>query len=224
MSDHEHEDHLGLPWPDDYRELQPLIREEWGVGDELYLHHKLSGKSGAVVYAADISSRDFSGQAILKLDHSPDPEWQEKTEAERHQHAIELAPDYAAAHLPKILHTLHHGDGLAVLSTIAGRGLEYAKPWAECGHDVQLSVAHELSRSLLEDWNGGYELVKGLRAPQDLLRGWLGYRLDPDESRLYGFLKDDCGLAPNAKSLVCEGHWYPNPLAFATAPPEERKP
>jgi hypothetical protein len=217
MTDQEHSDHQGLPWPDAYRDLQPLIRENWGVGEEIYLHHKLSGKSGAIVYAADISSRDFSGQAILKLDRS------EKTEAERHKQAVELAPAYAAAHLPKILHTLHHGDSLAVLSTIAGRGLEYAKPWAECAHDVQLKIVHELSRGLLDDWNSDYELAKGLRSPQDLLRGWLGYRLNPDEGRLHSFLREDCGIASDEKSLVSEGHWYPNPLAFATAAPEESK-
>jgi hypothetical protein len=183
MTDQEHSDHQGLPWPDAYRDLQP---------EEIYLHHKLSGKSGAIVYAADISSRDFSGQAILKLDRSPNSEWQEKTEAERHKQAVELAPAYAAAHLPKILHTLHHGDSLAVLSTIAGRGLEYAKPWAECAHDVQLKI----------------------------VQGWLGYRLNPDEGRLHSFLREDCGIASDEKSLVSEGHWYPNPLAFATAAPD----
>ena len=223
MTDQEHSEHQGLPWPDAYRELQPLIQESWGVEEEIYLHHKLSGKSGAIVYAADISSRDFSGQAILKLDRSPNSEWQEKTEAERHKQAVELAPAYAAAHLPKILHTLHHGDSLAVLSTIAGRGLEYAKPWAECAHDVQLKIVHELSRGLLDDWNSDYELAKGLRSPQDLLRGWLGYRLNPDEGRLHSFLREDCGIASDEKSLVSEGHWYPNPLAFATAAPEESK-
>jgi len=218
MTDQEQGEHFGLPWPDGYRELQPLIQEQWGVGEEIYLHHKLSGKSGALVYAADVSSRDFSGQAILKLDRSPDPDWQEQTEAERHQQAIERAPAYAAAHLPKILHILHHGNALAVLSTIAGRGLEYAKPWAECAHGVQLKSVHDLSRGLLEDWNSGYELAKGLRSPQDLLRGWLGYRLKPDQGRLHSLLGEECGIAPDEKSFVCEGHWYPNPLAFATAP------
>ena len=111
MSEQQQGDQFGLPWPKDYRELRPLIQEKWGVAEEIYLHHKLSGKSGALVYAADISSREFSGQAILKLDRLPDPEWQETSEADRHQRAVERAPAYAAAHLPKILHTLHHGGG-----------------------------------------------------------------------------------------------------------------
>jgi len=128
MTDRDSTVHLGLPWPEAYQEIRPLLQDEWGVGEDIYLHHKLSGKSGAAVYAADISSSDFSGQAILKLDRSPDPEWQEKSEAERHQQALEVAPAYAVEHLPKILHTLNHGKSIAILSTIAGRGLEYAKP------------------------------------------------------------------------------------------------
>ena len=121
---------LGLPWPEDYQELRPLLQEKWGVGEDIYLHHKLSGKSGAAVYAVDLDSDDFSGQAILKLDRSPDPEWQEKSEADRHRQAFEVAPAFAAKHLPRILHTLVHGERIAILSSIAGRGLEYAKPWA----------------------------------------------------------------------------------------------
>ncbi len=220
MTDRDSTVHLGLPWPEAYRELRPLLRDKWGVGEDIYLHHKLSGKSGAAVYAADISSSDFSGQAILKLDRSPDPEWQEKSEAERHQQAIDVAPAYAVEHLPKILHTLNHGDSIAILSTIAGRGLEYAKPWAECSHNNQLSVVQQLSRGLLEDWNCEHELARGLRSPQDLLRSWLEHRLDPDKGRLHGFLKNKCGIAPDEKSIVFEGHWYPNPLAFAIAAPE----
>ena len=215
MGEEDHSVHVGLPWPEAYQALRPLLQERLGVGEDIYLHHKLSGKSGAAVYAADISSSDFSGQAILKFDRSPNPEWQEKSEAERHQLAIEVAPDYAAEHLPRILHTLHHGEGLAILSTIAGRGLEYAKPWAECSHNSQLSVIRQLSRGLLDDWNRGHVLAKGLQSPQDLLRGWLGYRLDPKESRLHGFLKDACGITPDDSSIIFEGHWYPNPLAFA---------
>lgn len=220
MSERGTDDHLGLPWPDAYRELQPLLRAQWGVGDDIYLLHQLSGKSGAMVYAADIQTSDFSGQAILKLERSPNPEWQEKTEADRHRHAIDLQPDYAAEHLPRILHTLNSRDSLAILSSIAGRGLKYAKPWAECPHDVQLGVTAQVSRGLLEDWNPGSGLAKGLVLPRDILAGWLGYRLDPKEGRLHGFL-EGCGLAAAEPSVIFEGQWYPNPLAFALAPAED---
>ena len=207
--------HLGLPWPEAYAGLKPVLCDDWGVAGEIYLHHQLSGKSGALVYAADLDSKKYSGQAILKFDRPPNPEWQEKTEAERHELAFRTAPDFAAVHLPHLLSALHHGEGLATLSSIAGRGLEYVKPWAECAHDSQLSILKRLSRDLLEDWNADAGLAEGLLLPQELLQGWLDYRLDPKEGRLHNFLDAQCGLSPVAAGLFFEGHWYPNPLLFA---------
>lgn len=216
----EESDHQGLPWPEAYAALRPVIQEHWGVGDEIYLGRQLSGgKSGAMVYLADVTTQDFSGQAILKFDQAPDPAWQEKSEADRHQLAYERAPDFAARHLPKIVHTAHQDQSLAILSTIAGRGLEFALPWSACDHDRQSSVLQELSRSLLEDWNRGAKLAPGLQTPQTILRGLLGYRLDPKQGRLHQFLQDGCGIAAEEPSLSFEGQWYPNPLAFSASAP-----
>ena len=169
----------GLPWPESYQELLPLIHAQWDVEGEIYLVRQLSGKSGALVYAADLTVRGFSGQAILKLDQAPDSEWQEENEAERHRRAFEVNPDYASRHLPRLLHTLHHGKKLAILSTIAGGGLEYALPWHRCPYDQQLAVTRLLSAGLLEGWNPDHQLAKGVLSPQSLLTSWLDYRLDP---------------------------------------------
>ena len=209
--------YLGLAWPEAYLELKPLIEDAWGVGEDIYLIRKLGGgKSGALVYVADVTSRDFTGQAILKFDQAPDPAWQEPSEAERHHEASEAAPDFAAQHLPKILHSLSHGGHLAILSSIAGRGLEYATPWVELSHGRALKAVQQVSRELLDGWNSGYALAPGMQMPTDLLKGWLGYRVDPAQSRLHGFLTEACGLAAEQASFVFEGHWYPNPLAFAS--------
>lgn len=205
----------GLPWPDHYADLQGAIAEQWGVDGTLYLVRKLSGgKSGAFVFVADLNSRDFAGQAILKLDDYPDAESREKNEAERHAQALETAPDFGAAHLPKIVNTYVHKRKLAIMSTIAGRGLEYAEPWATCPYDVQLATAATLSRECLEDWNAGYRLSDGLMTPQDLLRGWLGYRIDPDKGRVHAFAKSAHGLTADQPTFIFDGTWFPNPLAF----------
>ncbi|MCR9139819.1 MAG: hypothetical protein NXI27_27755 [Alphaproteobacteria bacterium] len=208
---------LGLPWPESYQDLLPLIRKQWGVESSLYLNRKLSGgRSGAVVYAADIESRLFTGQAILKLDEAPDPSSQEKHEADLHHQAIADAPDFAAHHLPRLLHTLHHGQQIAVLSAIAGRGLQYATPWSDCSFEKQLEMASQVSRGLLEDWNASYRRLKGLRHPTELLHSWLDYRLDPDRGgRIHDFLASRCGIEPESPSITFEGQWYPNPLSFA---------
>lgn len=207
----------GLPWPDSYRDILPAIRKDWGVDGGLYLNRKLGGgRSGALVYAADIDSATFTGQAILKLDRAPDSASREQLEADRHRRAIADAPDFAAKHLPRLLHTLHCGEQVAVLSTIAGRGLEYAEPWTDCSFERQIQVVHRVSRGLLEDWNGDRTCDGDLRQPWQLLQDVLGRRLDPERGgRLCEFLSERCGLDPLTLSFTVDGECYPNPLAFA---------
>ncbi|MEM6461577.1 MAG: hypothetical protein AAF724_06655 [Pseudomonadota bacterium] len=218
MREKHHSSHAGLAWPKDYRGLLPILKQEWGIDQNIYLTRKLSGgKSGALVYSVDISSESFKGQAILKLDLAADPGGQEELEAALHERAIEDAPDFAAKHLPRVLHSLHHGDQVAILSNIAGRGLEYAEPWVDCWHDRQLDVVRQVSAGLLNDWNADYQLKEGMNMPQDLLQSWLGHRLEPEKGgRIHGFLQTGCGIAADAPSIIFDGHWYPNPLAFAT--------
>ena len=108
-------DQLGLAWPEGFRSLRPLIQEWWGVGGEFFMSSQLSGRSSALVYSVDIASNDFTGQAMLKLDHASDAEGTVKSEEERLCEACECAPTFAARHLPRLLHTLHDGDNVAIL-------------------------------------------------------------------------------------------------------------
>ena len=216
MSDDHTHAHLGLPWPDAYRDLLPIIKDQWGIDRNIYLSRMLGGgKSGAAVFAADIESAAFTGQAILKLDRAEDPAGQQAHEASLHSQAIADAPQFAATHLPRLLHTLHHENQFALLATIAGRGLEYAELWPDCAFEQQLQTIRDMSRGLLEDWNSDYRLGEGMHMPPQLLKGWLDYRVDPaGGGRIHGFLSNSCGLSPEVPSITFEGQWYPNPLAF----------
>ncbi|MEM8630015.1 MAG: hypothetical protein AAGF74_02145 [Pseudomonadota bacterium] len=206
----------GMGWPDAFGSLLPVLRSQWDVGDELYLSRMLgNGRSGALVYAVDVSTQGFTGQAILKLEQVKDSKEQEKLEAALHAEAISDAPDYAKVHLPRLIHTLHHQDSIAILSTIAGRALEYSAPWHDLAFDRQLEVIRHVSTAILEDWNADYKLSSGLVTPQALLRSWLSYRIDPDSGgRIHSFIEDECGITPSTPSIFFNGHWYPNPLAF----------
>ncbi|MCP4329916.1 MAG: hypothetical protein GY791_15930 [Alphaproteobacteria bacterium] len=209
-------DRSTLPWPEEYRAFEPVIRDQWGVQGEIYLNRLLSGKSGAAVYSVDITAKDFAGQAILKFDRVSSADWSEEREFERHRRAFEVDPDYAQEHLPRVVHALHHGEDTAILSTIAARGLEYATPWADCAHKPQVNIARRLSADLLECWNPNYRLDPEMLEPVNLLESWLDYRLDSDEGgKIHEFLGEDCGLPPEEPTYIFEGQSYPNPLAFA---------
>ncbi|MEM9221720.1 MAG: hypothetical protein AAGB11_04870 [Pseudomonadota bacterium] len=216
------------PWPKQYAGILPVIRREWDVKGEILLTRQLGGgKSGALVFFVDISTRSFAGQAILKLDHPHDPEDQEQHEAALFARAIDDAPRFASAHLPKLLHTAHHDHQMAILSKIAGRGLEYVEPWFDCQFDRKVKSVRKASLDLLEVWNANYRMSDGLQMPQDLLRGWLDYRIDPTRGgRIHEFVEQECGISPGMQSMTYEGRWYPNPLAFIdgaeTAPKQLR--
>jgi len=197
-------------WPERFDTLVDHVRRAWDVQGDVLVHKALGGKSGASVLAVDVSCAGFSGQAILKLEEAGD----DLSEAHRHQQAFESAPEFAAAHLPRVVHSSTSDGATAVLSTIAGRGLEYTVPWARSSYAVQTEAGLTMFRAILDRWNADHRLAPAIIAPHELLAAWLDYRLDPRRGRIHGFLHG-AGVDPEAPTLIYDGHWYPNPLAFA---------
>ncbi len=202
-------------WPAAFAALESEVRNSWEVEGEIFLTRILSGKSGALVYAVDLNCRDFTGQAILKLAESKDAGWGEEEESARHRQATEANRAYATEHLPQVVHTAQLDRQLAILVTIAARGLEYSAPWAESPYERQLASVERLSPELLGAWNSDYKLANTMNQPSSLLQSWLDYRLDPTEGRIHAFLRETYGLTAEDESFIFDGHWYPNPLAFA---------
>ncbi|REK42308.1 MAG: response regulator [Actinobacteria bacterium] len=202
-----------LVWPDAYAELEAEVRSGWGVEGPIFVTQSLSGKSGARVYSVDITTRAFSGQAILKLDSAPHPDWNEDDEAARHRRAIELNPTFAESHFPQVVHSTVFDKWAATLSSIAGGGLEYVLPWAQVDFDTQTETAGQVSGGILTEWNSGYQLSDPV-TPMEVLDSWLDYRLDPETGRVSGFL-DSLGVDPDIASFTLAGRWYPNPYSFA---------
>ncbi|MEX3007272.1 hypothetical protein [Hoeflea sp. TYP-13] len=206
-----------IPWPEDYAALEQTLLKELGGDSRIYIHRTISeGKSGARVMVADVTSDRFTGQAILKLDRAVGSRRAEALEHERHKHAIEMAPEYAEAYLPKLVCAVRHQDEVAALTTIAARGLEYAVSWAACPYGPQLDTAVRLSDDLLERWNAKYNLDPDMLMPQDLLNSWLDYRTDPGRGgRIHDFISANCAIPPETPAFTYDGEWFPNPLAFA---------
>ncbi len=222
MLEHGHIGYSLIDWPEAYADLLPALREDWGVSGDIHMIRQLGGgKSGALVFAVDITTADYSGQAILKLDRSRSAEEEERNEAGRHMKAFETTPDYAAKHLPRVLQMTSKGEQLAILSSIAEVGLEYSAPWFDLDYDTQLETAKTVSRDILEKWNAEYVLSDRLVMPQAILHDWMGYRLDPEESRIFAFLdhrgqsRAHAQFGPQDPSFMFDGTWFPNPLAFA---------
>lgn len=205
-----------IPWPEDYAALQGKLLSELGTQSQIFIHRMISeGKSGALVMVADVTSSAFTGQAILKLDRTRESRRSQALEYERHEHAIEVAPEYADSHLPTLVCAVRENDQVAALTTIAGRGLQYAMAWINCSYGPQLETATRLSDDLLESWNANYTLDPDMRMPVELLSTWLGHRLYRDQgSRVHDLVETVCALDADAATFLFDGDWFPNPLAL----------
>ncbi|HLF61510.1 MAG TPA: NB-ARC domain-containing protein [Acidimicrobiia bacterium] len=203
---------------DVFGDLRRHLVSAWRVQGELLVQRPLGGKSGASVLAVDIDCDAFSGQAILKLEAAGNADGD--FEADRHRLAFERSPDFAARHLPRIVHAASFEGATAILATIAARGLEFTAPWEEAAYPTQLAVGRRVSAEILSEWNGDYRLAEAILDPQEVLSGWLDYRLEPRRGRIHGFLEQS-GLDPLTPTLIWDGHWYPNPLAFAVGTHDE---
>jgi hypothetical protein len=137
-------------WPDEYRGIADHLRQIWAIEGDVQLMRQLSGKSGAFVFAVDLACRDFSGQAILKLDQSQAEKWSEQDEADRHRQAAAASPEFAREHLPVVVHATRHEGQVGVLTTIAGEGLEYVVPFFEGSYRDQMSAVRSFPRGILD--------------------------------------------------------------------------
>src|SRR3970282_913488 len=146
----------------------------WRVQGELLVQRPLGGKSGASVLAVDIDCDAFSGQAILKLEAAGNADGD--FEADRHRLAFERSPDFAARHLPRIVHAASFEGATAILATIAAPGVWLTAPRGEePAPPTQLAVGRRVSAEILSEWNGDYRLAEAILDPQEVLSGWLDY-------------------------------------------------
>lgn len=206
-----------MNWPSEYEQLKLHIQHSWSIRDEISLIRKLSGKSSAFVFVADIHTPKFQGYGILKLDKLNDFNRDEDGEVERNQKSLDFNHNFSTKHLPKIVHSAEYNGKIAILSTIAGGGLEYVQPWSRGDYSQQLPVAQKLSLELLSEWNKDYKVAEEEITPSEILSQWLGYRLRPTEGRIYDFMSDKCGFDPDSPTFIFNGEWHPNPFVFANA-------
>lgn len=206
-----------LPWPSDLAELHQHLCKLWSVQGRIRLIRELrNGKSGAAVFVCDLVMPDFSGEAILKLDDEHPADWLEDTENERHQQAWISSPSYASEHLPRLIGEARANGRMVIATALAGGGLALTEPWLHAPYATQYPSAQKVSSEILSVWNKDYTMSEELLHPTDLLKGWLGYRLNAVEGNIENFIAECGNGSPDVPAFYVEGECLPNPYAFAT--------
>ena len=210
---------IAIPWPADIIDLEARLCGEWALRGNLHLIRELKGgKSGAYVFACDLTGPEFnppfSGEAILKIArHSSD--WSDAGEAERHAEAWISTPEFALKHLPRLITSIRLDDWDITLTSLVGGGLQNSQPWVLAPFSAQYPGLQRIGEDVLSKWNYDYTIDSSVRSIQDLLKGWLGYRLDKLDGNIASFLEEACKISPNAEAIVLGGAILPNPYAFA---------
>jgi len=183
--------------PSKYRALFDSAMQEWiPRGNPSVQKDLVGGRSAAVVAVVDLRPESkgpdslASGEYILKLDERP--LWNgvsEASEAERHNLAREANQEYANSHIPSLIRSLEENQQIALLYEIAGSGLAGVTTADSLDVGALSERGSQLVRDLLFSWNAGYAIEQ--MSTGDLLRDWLGYRLDPLAApNLHKFLQE----------------------------------
>jgi hypothetical protein len=155
------------------------------------------GLSGSLVYVVDATGKiagsqsRLDGQYVLKLDTGQP--WNERTEVERHRAVQAQAGDFARDRVPALVATATDNKKSAVLYKIAGHSLTEMQTadGANLGHFKVIS--RTVATELLTRLNGQYARHHKRSVPE-LLKDWLGYRLDPSQApRLHTFIDNHVG-------------------------------
>lgn len=155
-----------------------------------------------------------TGQYILKLDILQS--WEgadDTTEAERHTEASNWNEDFSRDHIPPIKGFLKVDDSIAMMYSIAGGSLLQLQTAETLNASGAYLFSKNLGYSLLAGFNANHEIRKNI-THQDLMREWLGYRIDPTAGhRLLKYVERKIGSSP---ACVVAGGVLVNPLWLST--------
>ena len=180
--------------------------QRWGLNGEVAFRRLRQGVSGAAVIRIDIRPTSVgpipSGEYILKL--SEPPVWDDQeTEDVCHKRAFTFSDEFSRSHIPTLVAIEHveipnppegklairsaaegasiETGGSAALFEIAGGSLERFAPMDSLGLDYAESVAQSLAYEIARNWSTVNPQRSLLAA--EVLRDWLGYRVDPEAGK-----------------------------------------
>ncbi|HEX5809669.1 MAG TPA: hypothetical protein VFY25_13465, partial [Anaerolineales bacterium] len=175
----------------------------------------VGGWSGAMVYLVSISD-EASGKVehlILKLDRKS--KTARSDELSRHVQAQSKSPpEFVRDHFATLAFERVEAEGaIAIFYSIAGQSLQSFRPLSSFGQQHQLeSIFTATNRYILEEWNANSRFTT--LAPQELLKKWLGFRLDPG-APIESFIRLNCDAEPERPGFLIQGGVFPNPLWYA---------
>jgi len=201
--------------PQEYQHVIQLAQEQHRI-NITPLQELVGGRSGAMVYLVSVAYQDSSRveHFILKLDRTG-----KKTRSDevvRHNRARELSPaEFARRHIPEIhFDRVNSEQAILIFYGIAGQSLRDIRPLSRYKQQNQLEIIfRETYRYFLSEWNAGARFEQALH-PRELLKQWLGFRLDPGRP-IEQFLRETCQIDPDSAGFLVRGNVVPNPLRYA---------
>jgi predicted ATPase len=179
----------------------------------------VGGWSGAMIYLVRVASSDAKSveHLILKLDRKKSKSASD--EITRHKAVLENSPTgFPSAHIPNLAYErVESEEALAIFYDIAGQSLHNYRTLSSYRHQSRIEkLFAETNRILLDEWNAGLHFEQ-YEHPQQLLKRWLGFRLDAGQN-IEKFVQSVCRLSPSVRGMIVRENLYPNPLWYARQP------
>src|SRR6185503_7067214 len=204
--------------PEEYQQVIRLAQDQYNI-TVAPLQLLVGGWSGAVVYLVSVSANDTKRveHCILKLDRKGKSA--KSDEVTRHNTVInQSTPEFARAHIADLVFDRVEYEGtIAIFYRIAGQSLLKYRPLSNYERQSQLkTIFAKTNTVLLDAWNSNQIFEQAVH-PQDVLKKWLGFRLDAG-GNIEQFLQSNCRINPDIAGLLINGHVFPNPLIYARKP------
>ena len=204
--------------PEEYRHIIRLAQDTYNL-TVAPLQLLVGGWSGAVVYLVSVSSTETRRveHCILKLDRKGKSA--KSDEITRHNTVMNKStPEFARDHIAELVFDrVEHEGVIAIFYRIAGQSLLKYRPLSNYERQSQLKTIFTQTNSiLLTEWNINAAFEQAVH-PQKVLEKWLGFRLDAG-GNIERYIRETCGVDPDASGLLINGHVFPNPLLHARKP------
>jgi len=204
--------------PPEYQRIIQIAEEKHEIAIAP-LQELAGGWSGAIIYLVRVASTDSNKvqHLVMKLDRKRPTS--SSDEISRHKAVQENSPpEFAKNHIPNMAYErVETEEALAIFYAIAGQSLHSYRTLSSYRRQSRIEALFSVTNHvLLDDWNIDLTFEQ-FDHPQDLLKRWLGFRLEPGQ-KIEAFVRETCHLSPDIPGFIAQGNVLPNPLHYARTP------